>query len=161
MESKVFTYEKLPKNVAELQSCGELASPFATAALTILALAQYVENKDESIAMLNYLKGPQSLSEYELQFLRDRFRGKNYIVNSYFEGSSPQNNYEPAIPYRIRVTDNPHSYDQEGYVKLFIHSSGADSPRPIVLRKKGEQWFLWEQMLLSDIRTPAAQDPWA
>ena len=43
----------------------------------------------------------------------------------------------------------------------FIRSGGADSPRPIVLRQKGEQWFLWQQLLMSAIRTPAAQDPWA
>lgn len=71
------------------------------------------------------------------------------------------NNYTPSEPFTITVSADPHSYDQEGYVKLFIRSGGADSPRPIVLRQKGEQWFLWQQLLMSAIRTPAAQDPWA
>ena len=52
-------------------------------------------------------------------------------------------------------------YDAEGYATLYLRSGGADSPRQVKLRRKGEQWFLWEQFLLSDIRTPAKDDPWA
>jgi hypothetical protein len=40
-------------------------------------------------------------------------------------------------------------------------SGGADSPRQIKLRRKGEQWFLWEQFLLPDIRKPESSNPWA
>ena len=97
----------------------------------------------------------------DIQFLQDRFRGGSHIPFSYFEGATPANNYTPSEPFTITVSADPHSYDQEGYVKLFIRSGGTDSPRPIVLRQKGEQWFLWQQLLMSAIRTPTAQDPWA
>lgn len=161
MESKKFTFTTLPTNVEELRSMGDLKSPFETAALTILALVHYPKDKDSAIAMLNYLKGPQELSTYDLQFLRDRFANKEYIARSYLDGSSPENNYEPTQPYAVEVTDNPYSYAQEGYAKLFLKSSGADSPRPIVLRQKGDQWFLWEQLLLAGIKVPKSEDPWA
>ena len=47
-------------------------------------------------------------------------------------------------------------------MKLFIPCGGADSPRPIKLRMKGDgKWFLWEQYLLTGIRTPKADNPWA
>lgn len=51
---------------------------------------------------------------------------------------------------------------EDGYCKLFIPCGGADDPRPIKLRRKGNgQWFLWEQYLMTGIRIPASADPWA
>ena len=161
MEKKIFTFDKLPQSVSELQQLSSLQSPFETAALVVLALVHYPTDKDAAIEMINYLKGPQLLSTYELQFLRDRFSQASYVPRSYLAGTTPENNYEPSVPYSITVTDNPYSYDQEGYAKLYLQSTGADSPRPIVLRRKGDQWFLWEQLLLSGIRIPKADDPWA
>ena len=61
----------------------------------------------------------------------------------------------------ITVRDDPYSYQNEGYARLQLQSFGADSLRPVTLRRKGEQWMLWDQMLLADIRTPAKDDPWA
>ena len=40
--------------------------------------------------------------------------------------------------------------------------SGADNPREIVLRQKGDgQWLLWEQYLMVSIRQSKSEDPWA
>ena len=100
------------------------------------------------------------MSAYDKQFLRDRLTGKFYKPRSYFKGTSPENNYQPT-EYTVEVFDNPYSYQSEGYVTLWLVSSGADSPRQIKLRKKGNQWFLWENFLLPDIRIPKADDPWA
>ena len=160
------TFNKLPENLAELKALPEssMDTPFKTAALTVCALCAYAANKDAGIEMLNFLKGPQPLSNLDLQFLRDRFMdGKTYVPISYFEGAKPDNNYVPSEPFTIEVFSNPYSYDNEGYARLFIRSGGADSERPITLRKQGStgKWFLWEQMLLADIRKPVAQDPWA
>lgn len=150
-ESRTFHFKALPESVEEMKLLPEaaLTSPFETAAPEI--------GKE----MLNFLKGPQPMNGADIQFLQDRFRGGSHIPFSYFEGATPANHYTPSEPFTITVSADPHSYDQEGYVKLFIRSGGADSPRPIVLRQKGEQWFLWQQLLMSAIRTPAAQDPWA
>ena len=92
-----------------------------------------------------------------------RFRGnRSYIIFSYFAGATPENNYTPREPYTVTVTSDAHSYDEQGYARLYIASGGADSPRPIKLRKKADgQWCLWEQYLLTDIRQPKANDPWA
>ena len=49
-----------------------------------------------------------------------------------------------------------------GYKKLLVRSGGADSPREIVLRQRGDgKWFLWDQFLLAGIRVPKSEDPWA
>ena len=163
MEKQTFTFDSLPKSVEELKGMKEavMTSPFMTAALAVAVLCHYGEDKQETIDMLNVLKGPQPLSAYDQQFIRDRLMGKNYKPYSFFEGSSPQNNYEPSVPYTITVSDNPYSYTKEGYATLYLKSTGADSERPVQLRRKGEQWFLWQISFLSDIRTPAKDDPWA
>ena len=113
--------------------------------------------------MLNVLKGPEPLSPFQMQFIRERLGGKMYVVRSYFKGATPENNYCVSAPYEIEVNENPYSYQNEGYATLWLTSSGADNPRPISLRKKPStgEWFLWEQMLLAQIRTPKSQDPWA
>lgn len=160
---KTFTFAKLPENLAELKTLPEaaLTDPFATAALTAAVLCNYEKNVDATVEMLNFLKGPQPLSPFEKQFLRDRLVGKSYVPRSYFAGTSPANNYTPSVPYTITVEENPYSYTQENYAVLWIKSSGADSPRQVKMRSKGENWYLWEQFLLPDIRVPAEQDPWA
>lgn len=162
--TETFTFSALPTNVEELKALPEaaLTTPFQTAALTVCALCRFAEDQASGVEMLNALKGPQPLSPREIQFIHDRFMdGKAHVARSYFQGATPANDYTPTTPYTVSVFTNPYSYDQEGYAKLWLRSGGADSERQITLRKKGEQWFLWDQMLLSDIRKPVSQDPWA
>ncbi|MBQ7715320.1 MAG: hypothetical protein IJT70_05565 [Clostridia bacterium] len=160
---KTFTFAKLPENVEELRALpeAELKDPYATAALTVAVLCHYEKSADETCEMLNFLKGPRELSPFEKQFLRDRLVGKAYVPRSYFAGTSPQNNYTPSTPYTVTVSENPYSFNTEGYATLWIKSSGADTPRQIQLRAKGDVWYLWENFLLPDIRVPAELDPWA
>lgn len=160
---QTYRFSAIPENVAQLRAIPEaaLTSPFQTAALTALALLRYETDPAATVELLNFLKGPQPLSPFQIQFLRDRLAGKGYVARSYFAGTSPANNYAPALPYTVTVFDGPYSYQQDGYAKLMLRSSGADSPREVMLRRKGEQWFLWENYLLPDIRVPAALDPWA
>lgn len=157
--------QTLPKTALELKSMPEMdfTSPFHVAALFIAAICVYPGNKDECFRMVDVLKGPQKLSAMEKQFIHNRMMGKaNYIGKSYFAGAAPENDYAPTLPYTVVVDENPDSYAEDGYVKLFIHTGGADSPRLVKLRKKGGSWFLWEHArLFSDIRMPRTQDPWA
>lgn len=103
--------------------------------------------------MLTHLKGAQ-MSVYETQFLHERLSGKGYIPRSYLAGSSPKNSYQPSVPYSLTLEETPYSYAQEGFVSLYVRSSGADFPRQLKLRLQGKQWLLWEQFLLSEIRAP-------
>lgn len=112
--------------------------------------------------MIDFLRGPRPMTGVDKQFISDRFRDKDYVPRSYFEGAVPENNYMPSEPYTVTVKTGAYSYEQEGYVKLFITSGGADSPRPITLRSKGDKWYLWEySSVLLGIKAPAEADPWA
>ena len=87
---------------------------------------------------------------------------KDYVPRSYFNGATPQNDYLPSQPYAVKVSENPYSYQNQGYAKLFVKSGGADSPREITLRMtKDGKWYLWEQFILAGIREPESSDPWA
>ncbi len=163
-KTKRVVFESLPANADEFSRlpCAALTDPFDTAALTVLAFCYYSENKAESLKMLNILRGPRPLSVMEQQFIADRFRDKDYVPRSYFEGATPANNYLPAEPYTVVISDNPYSYQNEGFAILYVNSGGADSPRSIQLRlAKDGKWYLWEQFILADIRQPECLNPWA
>lgn len=157
-------FASLPSTLEEFKSLPQAAmsTPFDTAAMTVLAFCYYPQNKDLSLQMLNYLRGPRPLSGGDLSFFADRFRDGDYVPRSYFEGSTPANDYTPAQPYTIIVSENPYSYQNDGYATLYITSGGADSPRSVQMRKaKDGKWYLWEQFILVGIRQPESADPWA
>ena len=157
-------FRNLPTTFEEFASLPQaaLSTPFDTAAMTVLAFCYYPQNKDLALQMLNYLRGPRPLSGGDISFIADRFRDSDYVPRSYFEGSTPANDYTPAEPYTIVVSENPYSYQNEGYATLYITSGGADSPRSVQMRKaKDGKWYLWEQFILVGIRQPESLNPWA
>ena len=164
-KSWIIVFTEIPQSLEHLRSLPEasLTEPYYAAALLIPALCMWTVNQQEAQAMINYLKGPEALSVREIQFINDRLRGKEYVPQSFFVGAVPQNNYEPSQPYTLTISTNPYTFAEDGYAKLYMSSGGADSPRPVQMRLKPSsgEWFLWEQMLLSDIRPPAASNPWA
>ena len=163
-KTQKIVFAALPETFEQFCSMPQasLQTPFDTAAMTVLAFCFYPENKELSLKMLDFLKGPVPLSPLAKQFIRDRFADKDYVPRSYFEGATPVNNYLPSEPYSITVSENPYSYQNEGYATLYITSGGADSPRSVQMRlAKDGKWYLWEQFILADIRKPESENPWA
>lgn len=164
-ESVTFTFDKFPTSLSELQALPEasLDTPFKTTALCLLTLFNFSNNIDAMYEMLEFLNGPDDVSAYAKQFIRDRLKGKEYTVASFFAGATVENNYTPSNPYQITVSTTPYSFDEENWATMYVKSSGADSPRPVKLRKKPStgQWFFTEIQCLGDIRVPVAADPWA
>lgn len=163
--SETFTFSVLPADTAALQALPEatLDSAFKTTALTILALCRYESDPSAALAMLDFLKGPAEVSTYEKRFIEERLRGKGYKPRSFLHGATPENGYQPSVPYQITVSENPYSFDEENWATLYVTSGGSDNPRPIKLRRKPStgQWFLNDIQCLADIRVPVAEDPWA
>ena len=164
-KDKQITFRSLPQNLEELRAMPEadMKDPYAVAALTVAVLMRYETSMEDCFEMLNYLKGPDDLSAYDKGFLRDRFEGRKYYkVRSFFAGATPENNYTPVTPYKIKVRSNTSSFTSDGWATLWLFSGGADNPRTVKLRQKKStgQWFLNEILFLSDIRLPASEDPW-
>ncbi len=165
----IFTFNKLYTNKEEVEK-HELNTPFETAAVLANILCSYnKENKNNFYEMLQVLMGDiQPISNLLKQQIDDRMSQNNkmdYIGASYFKGATVENNYTPNVPYEIEIKENPYSYDNEGYARLFLKSAGADSERPVTFRKTKEgKWLLWSDSvlgLLADIRPKKNDNPWS
>jgi len=158
------TLQTLPAALAELEALPR-TTPEEVCAGFLCALKLFQTDRDAGVAAMDLLRGPRPMTPYDIQFLRDRLRGKEYLPLAYFEGAAPENGYTPAKPYTLNVLPDPRPQDVEpGYLRVYLKTAGADSPRPMKLRQKDStgEWFLWEySSILSGIRVPAALDPWA
>lgn len=159
------SFERIPATLDELKALPEasLKEPEFGAALFVAAMMNYKDDPATAISMLEFLKGPAGVSEYEKQFIKDRLSdGKDYVVRSYFAGTSPENDYTPSVPYSV-TPEKDVSFEENGRARIFMKSSGADSPRMIKMRLKAStgEWFIEEELILSDIRIPKNMDPWA
>lgn len=161
MDEKRIVFNNLPQSAVEVRPDTNAQQ---VAAYAVAALARYETSPEEAIAMLNVLLGPRPVDGIGKQFLQDRFRGKPYLMRSYFQGAKPENNYQPTTPYTVVVQTNAYTYQEKDYARFMIVCGGADAPRPLTLRKKAStgEWFLWDYKgLLSGIRIPVAEDPWS
>ncbi len=164
-KKKDITFDAIPETLDELMAVkgSDLKDPFFTAACAVVAFYVYVKNKEEGLKIMDYINGPTDTAIRDQQEWELRLTDKDYLPRSYFKGATPENNYAPKAPYTIHIEESPNSNQTPGYTTLYINCGGADSPRPVTLRKKEStgQWFLWQEMLTGDIRIPKAQDAWA
>lgn len=164
-KKETFVFEKLPQTLEELKALkeAELKTPYQAAALAVVALCTFANDSAITFEMLDFLNGPDEVSAYTKQFIKERLANKTYLPLSFFEGAKPENNYTPAVPYKITVFSNSYSFTEENWGTIFVTSGGADSPRSIKVRKKPStgQWSVNDIQIMSDIRVPQSADPWA
>lgn len=162
-------FDKILNNIEGLKQF-DRTNPYNVAALTIHTICNYDKDNDDNFyKMLQYLMGEnQQISPMMKQNIKDRMLQNNkypYIGKSYFVGSSNNNDYQPSIPYEIEVLENDYSKQNEGYIRLLLKSGGADNLRPITLRlAKDGNYYLWSDSiigLLTDIKVPESNNPWA
>jgi hypothetical protein len=104
-EERVFTFDKLPESLAEFQFLPQanLASPYQTTALTVVALATYRKNPELCFSLIGFLQGPKALTPYGRAFIKDWLMGKDYKPYSYFKGATPPRTAMlPCFPMRSR-----------------------------------------------------------
>ena len=151
---KTYVFNEKITNLDQLKQLVDFTDPFQVSSCVVMCLCNYANSVKDTIEMINYLKGPSPLSNYDIQFLRDRLANKPYLMESYIAGSSVENGYTATKPYTIVVRDNPYSYQEDGYITLYISSSGADSDRSLKLIIKDDNWYLWQNYLMVGIRLP-------
>lgn len=85
------TLTAFPAGIAEFKAAAQmgLSAPENTCALFLCALELYIKN-DEGVEAMNMLRGPRPMTPYDVQFLRDRLRGREYLPRAYFNGATPQ-----------------------------------------------------------------------
>jgi hypothetical protein len=154
--------DKLPQTLDEFVALRDKVAkePQGGAAMMVVALFVYV--KDETVGRQclavaasreRLEEGPKGYKGWQLRasdvwLLHTQIKGKDYVLKSYVEGTSPDNGYElPEPPYVFTFSANPHSGNPErGTYKVFITSSGASSPRPVTVKRndkgiwKAHEW---------------------
>ena len=144
--------------------------PYNVIGALIQTLGEYNTSKPNLFYdKLQYLVGDmQPLTEIMKQNIKDRMmqNEKNvFIGKSYFMGSTPENDYTPEKPLKIEIIENEYSKVEDGLLKLFIKSGGADSLRGVMVRlAKDGNYYVWSDSfmgLLADIRQPESSNPWA
>lgn len=165
----IIKYDKIMNTKKELEEI-DRTNPNNVAGALVHVLVNYKKDDTSNFyEMLQYLLGDnQPLSEMMKQNIKDRMMQNNkldFIGKSYFVGANPNNDYTPNIPYEIEIIENAYSDANDGYKRLLLKSGGADSPRPLTLRlAKDDNYYVWSDSfigLLTDIRKPESENPWA
>ncbi|AOP35777.1 hypothetical protein A0128_19190 [Leptospira tipperaryensis] len=150
------------------------SSPQGTLISLIAALDLYSKNKEEGTKALilivdssfltqdsNGYKG-FSLNKNIADLIKRQLEQHPYLIGSYLPGSSAANNYKPnGAPYSFTLTANRFSGTEEsGQRKLFIPSSGADTARPVTLKRNAKgAWKAHEfSSLLVGIKKPVTKN---
>ena len=147
---------------------GELTSnPSKNATLEeVYKMQQYLCNYDpDSNAATNYHNRLEPVPTK--QFVHDRLAYNEkyrYTINSYKNGATPENEYTPASPVSITVTEYVYDLGEAriGYPKLQrfnFNSSGADSARFLdaFYDTVNKRWFVYSntwKFLLEAVRDP-------
>ena len=155
-------FSTLPTTLADLliSPYNDLRTPINGAALFVVALNVYNNNRDEAIAMINYLRGSNPMPAEDVRSLDlslIKHNSKNRLTRSYFDGANRQNDFVPSEPFTVVVVDNPYTYlatnsGAKEYAHLFIQCGGTENPRSLTLKNDNGLWYLWEySSLLEDI----------
>ncbi len=165
VNSQTVKIEKKPKTIEEfIKLRNEIAvKPEGGAAMFLLALKIYKVNKEfgkkclvvtvkkGSLIKGNIYKGYQ-LFKSDMQLIERQIESKYGLIDSYIKGSGPENKYTVKLPYIYEFTTNPYSGDPaSGSYKILVKCSGADSDRPIRLKKNEKGYWKadsWSSVLV-------------
>ncbi len=153
-------------------------SAFGGAASFLVAAMVYAENEELGLQMLTVAIHPDERASMsrpgnyrgympsmrEQQRMRQQWRGRRaHVPRTYALGTSPQNAYAvPTGALRFRIVRQSIDAHADGQVKLFVFSTGADTPRSILMRAdaRGRYKAVNWSSLETGTRPPvAAPDP--
>lgn len=178
---KNFTFSRLPDCVQDLEELQEMGilyfnDPYFSAALEIVCLCEYTKNPDMGLAMLEYLNGPEDLTDFEKDLYERQLVGKEYKPFSYFAGATPENYYTPDEPYTLSITGDKFSEVLTNRATVYASSSGSEATinaapntkqngcsagrRAINVRYEtsDDHWYVYETGLLGEIRKPGPEE---
>ena len=153
-----YTFTELPNREEEMMNSREdfSSSPAGAAAGCIAALKILSTDPEQGEKMLRLLN--PDVSNGALRLARGQLLPSPWIIHSLFAGTSPENGYSIPGEKTIELSTNPYSGSEDsGSIKFFVKCSGADSPRPITVRRNTSgKWYPHEwSSLLVGIREPA------
>ncbi len=147
MKDSTLQLETLPRTVEAFVALrDELATtPFGGAALFAVALNVYSEDPRAGIPLLtlaldqaclsNGNEGVAGKQPSALRDFKDRNGQKPWIARSMVQGTSPAEGYRlPAFPLILKFREQEGDLE-EREARVFVYTTGADSPKPMRLKK--------------------------
>lgn len=152
-ETYTVTATSWPADFASFESFRDANASTSQGAVIVLlaALSIYSKNAEEGKKALiisldaNSLISDTSPNGYKgfninrntIDLVKRQLEQHPYLIGSYLPGSSFQNGYKASNPpYNFTLTSNRFSGTEEsGQKKLFLPSSGADTPRPVTVKE--------------------------
>jgi len=135
------TYSGLSRNYSEFRDRCQSAcqSPYGAAKMYFDAVFCYMDKakRSEASKMIRFIMHADAgweRSPYYSTFV-ERLRSKkhHHIFRSFAEGTSPENDYSmDPNSYRLMMGE---IVEAQGYLRLFLYSSGSDSARPIWVKQ--------------------------
>lgn len=159
-ESKmIIDVPAIPKTIESFVALKEelCMLPQGAVALIIVALLIYVRNESlgqQCLAVASYRdtlwEGSEGYQGVQIsgglfQLIRSQIGGKEYVMRSYFKGTSSRHAYRlpDDPPYQVEVIRNQYSGDpRTSMLRLYVQSSGAAGPRQVTVRL--EDTGLWK-----------------
>lgn len=157
-------------SLEEFQAAYDQSStPEEVAALFVRAMAVFTRDQDQGQARFTMLLTPAQIEDGDVydgkqpgksfRYLLGQLEKKPYTAWSYISGATPGNGYaveggEQA--WQVELKPDGIASDDPDRVKFFVYSSGADSPRPIRLKKNTQgKWKVEEaSSLFVGVRPP-------
>jgi hypothetical protein len=176
MDETTLQLPALPRTVHEFKALRDrlATTPFGGAAVFAAALAVYSDDPTAGVPLLTLAidqkllvdggEGTGGKQPAGLRDFKDRNGQKPWVARSMFQGTSPQNGYAlPAFPltmrFRVQAGD---LHEEEG--KIFVFTTGADSPKPMRLRRndkgiwKALEWSSFQGNCRPPAAAPATDD---
>lgn len=137
----------LPDSIEAFQDLRQrlCQSPQGAAAAMVAVMLTCDEDQNKAMTFATMLLHPDRLRKGRLyqghepgQHYRDLLRmaaAKPYIARSYLVSANPANSYKPRRPLQVRWSDHASPNPSPGRIRIMLHSSGADTPRPITLQR--------------------------
>lgn len=154
-ESASVTFDRIPTSVEEFKDLQQYLGkePQGCVALQLMAMEMYRRDRVEGEECLKLNNTTTNLPSI-VNRLKEVLCGTDsyarpHLVATYFEGATPQNGFNPDIPYKVNVRssqtqDYQRSQMLQGYVLyLNVYSEGYDTKwRGIeVVKQKGEEYY--------------------
>ncbi len=143
MKEQTFDVSAIPATVEEFLTLrNELAtSPQGGAVVYVVALVTYTRDPALGLQCLTIAMDASELqdgdvyknkspSRQRIRDLQSRVGKRPYVARSYIQGTSPENKYTLPGALQVNIRTQPIDEAPER-MKVFVHSTGADSPRPI------------------------------
>ena len=123
-----------------------------------MIMCRDINDLDESANPGSY-KG-YMLRNSELSRLKSQIAHQKFLMDSYFIGATPENNYTVPQNIEFSFSSNKYSGDPaDGLTKIYVYCSGASSPRPASMKRNEKGvWKVKEySSLYVGIQSPASE----